>query len=147
MSRTTWRVGLFRVWATFTLLGLVAAGCGGGNSSSPAPPPPTPSVILTTLAPDTAVAGSADLIVTATGSGYTTSSVLKWNGTALTSNFVSATSLTATIPASDLATPGTFSVTVADSSSGDAGSAVVKFTINDQTAPTIVSLAPSALTA
>ena len=148
MSRTNCGVGLFRVWATFTLLGLIAAGCGGGgNNSSPAPPAPAPSVILTTLAPKTAVAGSADLIVTATGSGYTTSSVLKWNGTALMTNYVSATSLTATIPASDLATPGTISVTVADSSSGDAGSAVVTFTISDQTAPTIVSLAPSMLIA
>jgi outer membrane protein assembly factor BamB len=102
---------------------------------------------LTALAPDTAVAGSADLILTANGSGYTTSSVLKWNGTALTTNYVSATSLTATIPASDLATPATVSVTVADTSSGNAGSAVVQFTIRDQTAPTIVSLAPSTLTA
>src|ERR1700692_4053681 len=116
MSRTNCRVGLFRVWTTFALLGLIAAGCGGGNSSSPAPPPPTLSVILTTLAPDTAVAGSADLIVTATGSGYTTSSVLKWNGVALTTNYVSATSLTATVPAADLTAPGSFAVTVADPS-------------------------------
>jgi outer membrane protein assembly factor BamB len=146
MTGMNWSAGVFRVWATFTLLGLVAAGCGGGNSSSPTPPPSL-SVILTTLAPNTAVAGSADLIVTASGSGYTTSSVLKWNGAALTTNFVSATSLTATIPASDLATPGSISVTVADSSGGDAGSAVVQFTISDQTAPTIVSLAPSTLSA
>jgi outer membrane protein assembly factor BamB len=147
MSGMIRSAGLFRVWAAFTLVGLVATGCGGGNSSPPPPPPPPPSVILTTLAPNAAVAGSADLIVTATGSGYTTSSVLKWNGAALATNFVSTTSLTATIPASDLTTPGSFSVTAADPSSGDAGSAVVQFTVSDQTAPTIVSLAPSALTA
>jgi len=147
MTGTYCGVGLLRVCATVTLLGLVAAGCGGGNSSSPPPPTPPPSVILTALAPNTAVAGSADLIVTATGSGYTTASVLKWNGTALTTNYVSTTSLTATIPASDLATPGSSSVTAADPSSGDAGSAVVQFTVTDQTAPTIVSLAPSSLTA
>jgi outer membrane protein assembly factor BamB len=146
MTGMCWSVGSFRAWVSFTLCGLVAAGCGGGNSSSPTPPPP-PSVVLTTLAPDTAVAGSADLIVTANGAGYTTSSVLKWNGVALTTNYVSATSLTATIPASDLATPGSISVTVADLSGGDAGSAVVQFTISDQTAPTIVSLAPSTLAA
>src|ERR1700719_3850601 len=68
----------------------------------PARPPPPACVTLTTLAPDTAVAGSVDLIVTATGSGYTTSSVVKWNGVALTTNYVSATSLTATVPAADL---------------------------------------------
>jgi outer membrane protein assembly factor BamB len=148
MSRKNWSVGLFHIWTSFILLGLIAVGCGGGKSSSPTPPPPPPpSVILTTLAPDTAVAGSADLIVTATGSGYTTSSVVKWNGTALATNYVSATSLTATIPVSDLATPGTFSVTAADPSNGDAGSAVLQFTVSDQTAPTIASLAPSTLTA
>ena len=147
MSGMNRSVGLLRVWAAFSLGGLVAAGCGGGNSSSAPPPPPPPSVVLTTLAPDTAVAGSADLIVTASGSGYTTSSVLKWNGAALTTNYVSATSLTATIPASDLATPGSVSVTVTDPTSGDAGSAVVQFTITDQTSPTIASLAPSTLTA
>ncbi|MDP9014603.1 MAG: PQQ-binding-like beta-propeller repeat protein [Pseudomonadota bacterium] len=140
MTGMNWHVGVFRVWATCILLGLVAAGCGGGNSSPP--PPPT----LTTLAPDAAVAGGADLVVTATGSGYTRSSIVKWNGSALTTNYVSPTSLTATIPASDLAAPGTSSVTVTDPSNGDAGSAVVQFKISDQTAPTIVSLAPSTLT-
>jgi outer membrane protein assembly factor BamB len=93
------------------------------------------------------VAGNEDLIVTATGSGYTTASVLKWNGTALTTNYVSTTSLTGTIPAADLTSPGTFSVTVTDASSADAGSAVVQFTVTSQTAPTIVSLAPSTVTA
>jgi hypothetical protein len=89
--------GLLRGWTTCALLSLVVVSCGGGNSGSPSTPPPPPSVTLTTLAPDTAVAGSGDLIVTATGSGYTTSSTVKWNGVALTTNYVSATSLTATV--------------------------------------------------
>jgi outer membrane protein assembly factor BamB len=139
--------GLLRGWTTCALLALVVVGCGGGNSGSPSTPVPPPSVTLTTLAPDTAVAGSGDLIVTATGSGYTTSSVVKWNGVALTTNYVSATSLTATVSAADLTAPGSFAVTVADPSQGDAGSAAVQFTITDQTAPTIASLAPSTLVA
>lgn len=142
-----WSVGLFRLSAAFTLLGVAVTGCGGSSSPSAPPPSPPPSVVLTTLAPNTAVAGNADLIVTATGSGYTTASVLKWNGTALTTNYVSTTSLTGTIPAADLTSPGTFSVTVTDASSADAGSAVVQFTVTSQTAPTIVSLAPSTVTA
>jgi outer membrane protein assembly factor BamB len=130
------------------LSGVVAAACGGDSGSSPTPAPtPAPSETLTTLAPDTAVAGSSDLIITATGTGYTTSSVLNWNGTALTTHYVSTSSLTATIPASDLTSPGTSSVTVTDSSNGDVGSAVVKFTVTDQAAPSIASLAPSTLTA
>jgi outer membrane protein assembly factor BamB len=148
MSGMNGSVCLARVWTTFTLFGFVLAGCGGGNSSSSPPPPSTPPTLtLTTIAPNTAVAGSADLIVTANGSGYTTTAVLKWNGTTLATNYVSATSLTATIPAADLTTPGSFSVTVADPSNSDAGSAVVAFTITDQPAPTITSLAPSTLMA
>jgi outer membrane protein assembly factor BamB len=139
--------GLHRGWTTCALLALVVVGCGGGNSGSPSTPPPPPSITLTTLAPDTAVAGSGDLIVTATGSGYTTSSIMKWNGVALTTNYVSATSLTATVTAADLTAPESFAVTVADPSQGDAGSAAVQFTITDQTAPTIASLAPSTLVA
>jgi len=127
-------------------LGFLTAACGGGGGSS-STPVPAPTVVLTSLVPATAVAGSADLIVTATGSGYTTTSVLNWNGVALTSHYVSATSLTASVPASDLVSPGTASVTVTDPASGDAGSSVVKFTITDQAAPTIVSLAPSSATA
>lgn len=142
-----WSAGLFRLSAAFTLLGVAVTGCGGSSSPSAPPPTPPPSVVLTTLAPNTAVAGNEDLIVTATGSGYTTASVLKWNGTALTTNYVSTTSLTGTIPAADLTSPGTFSVTVTDASSADAGSAVVQFTVTSQTAPTIVSLAPSTVTA
>src|SRR5580692_1987635 len=106
-----WSAGLFRLSAALTLLGLAVTGCGGSSSPSAPPPSPPPSVVLTTLAPNTAVAGNADLIVTATGSGYTTASVLKWNGTALTTNYVSTTSLTGTIPSADLTSPGTFSVT------------------------------------
>jgi hypothetical protein len=139
--------GLLRGWTSCGVLALVVVGCGGGNSGTPSTPPPPPAVTLTTLAPDTAVAGSVDLIVTATGSGYTTSSVVKWNGVALTTNYVSATSLTATVPAADLTAPGSFAVTVADPSQSDAGSAALQFTIADQTAPTIASLAPSMLMA
>src|SRR5258708_2302489 len=139
--------GLLRGWTTCALLATVVLGCGGGNSSTPATPPPPPTWTLATRAPDTAVAGSGDLTVTATGSGYTTSSVVKWNGVALTTNYVSATSLTASVPAADLAAPGSFAVTVADPSQGDAGSAALQFKIADQTAPTIASLAPSTLIA
>jgi outer membrane protein assembly factor BamB len=137
-----------RAFVSSMLFVLVAAGCGGGSgggggSSGGSTPPP--AVTLTTLSPASVSAGSATFVITATGSGFTTSSTLQWNGTALTTSYVSATSLTATVSASDLTTAGTVSVTVSDPSNG--GSAVVPFTIGTQTSPTIGALAPSALMA
>src|ERR1700722_619408 len=116
-------------------------GDGGGGSTNTAPPP----VTLTSLTPAAVNAGAAATVITATGSGFTASSVIEWNGTALTTSYVSATSLTATLPVADLAAPGAVSVTVSNASSGGASSAVVTFTIGEQTAPTVASLAPAAM--
>jgi outer membrane protein assembly factor BamB len=137
----------FRPWIACLLSALVVTGCGGGDGSTPSSSTPPPSIALTSLTPNTAVAGSGELVITATGSGYTTASVAKWNGVTLTTNFVSATSLTITVPASDLAAPGSSAVTIVDPTEGDAGSATVQFTISDETSPTIASLAPATLAA
>jgi hypothetical protein len=48
-----------------------------------------------------------------TGTGFLPSSTLTWNGAALVTTFVSATQLTAVVPATLLAQPGSASVTVA----------------------------------
>lgn len=129
------------------LMGLAAAcGGGGGGNNSTSTPAPTP-VALTSLTPAALNAGAPATVVTATGSGFTTSSVIEWNGTALPTSYVSATSLTATLPATDLADPESVAVTVSNAASGGASSAIVNFTISEQTAPTIASLAPSMVTA
>ena len=125
----------------------VAACGGGGGSNSTTPTPPPAAVTLTSLAPAAVNAGNAATVVTATGSGFTTSSVIEWNGTALTTSYVSGTSVTATVPAADLTEPGTVSVTVSNTSSGGASSGVVDFTISEQEAPTIATLAPATLMA
>ena len=134
-----------------TALAATACGGGGGGSdtgggSTSTTPPPAP-VTLTSLAPAAVNAGTAATVITATGSGFTASSVIEWNGTALTTSYVSATSLTVTLPATDLAVPGTVPVTVSNTSSGGASSGVVNFTISEQTAPTIATLAPAAMMA
>ena len=123
-----------------TILAFALSACGGGSGAPPAPPVP---VTLTSLSPSAAIAGSAAAVITATGSGFVTSSTVMWNGSALATSYVSANSLTATVPASELVTPGTASVTVSNASSGGASSAVVQFTISAQSAPSIASLSPS----
>lgn len=69
---------------------------------------------LTSLSPSTVVAQGPAFTLTATGMNFTQQSQLTWNGTAETTTFVNATTLTAQIPASDIATPGTATVAVND---------------------------------
>jgi outer membrane protein assembly factor BamB len=139
--------GLAKISCLVLVMSLLSlAACGGGDDSSTAstpPTPPPPAVTLTALSPASAVEGTGALKLTATGSGFGPSSALEWNGAALTTSYVSATSLTATILSADLATAGIASVTVSDASNGGASSSVVHFTIATQTAPSITALAPS----
>jgi outer membrane protein assembly factor BamB len=105
---------------------------------------PSP-VAVTSLTPAGVNAGAPTTVLTVTGSGFLTSSVVQWNGTPLTTSYVSATSLTATVPAADLTSPASVAVTVTNGS-GATSSAPVMFSIGEQTAPTITALAPATVT-
>ena len=91
--------------------------------------PPT----VTTLSPASATSGGAAFTLTVTGTGFVSGMAVAWNGTALTTKFVSATQLTASVTAPLIASAGSASVTV--TYSGSATSAV-QFTIN---APLVVT--------
>jgi outer membrane protein assembly factor BamB len=73
-------------------------------------------LVLSDLTPAYVIPGSAAYTMTATGSGFTTSSVLQWNGAALTTTLVSATEIQAQVPAADVASPGTALVNIKDPS-------------------------------
>jgi hypothetical protein len=126
---------------------LIAAlvGCGGGGNGGP-PPPGNPVPTLTSISPTSAPVGSAEFTLTATGSNFMSSSVVKWGGSNRTTTFVSATQLTATIPATDLATGGTVQVTVFNPSPGGGTSAGKTFSIENP-APTLTSISPTSATA
>jgi VCBS repeat-containing protein len=72
----------------------------------------TAAPTITSLSPASATEGGAPFTLTVNGTGFTASSVVQWNGAALATTWVSATQLTATVPAADLAEDGTASVTV-----------------------------------
>lgn len=67
---------------------------------------------ITTLAPNTTVAGGPAFVLTINGTGFTSGASVQWAGTALASTFVSATRLTATVPANLIRAAGLFLVTV-----------------------------------
>jgi hypothetical protein len=125
----------------------VGLGCGSGGDF-PAAETNNPLPVLTGISPSSATAGGAALTIAASGSSFVPSSTIEWNGSPLTTTFVSSTSLTAQIPASDLATAGTAMVTVQSPAPGGGTSSALSFSINAQPnpAPTISSLSPTSAT-
>lgn len=124
-----------RVKQTFLVLALsgtaVLVGCGdgkppsGGGNDNPAP-------TVSSIAPSSEAVGKGDFTLTVQGSGFVSSSVVVWNGSQRTTSFGSATQLTATITASDLAFAGSAQVSVSTPAPGGGNSSAVKFTITPQ---------------
>lgn len=115
-------------------------GCGGSGSAA-TPPPAAAVPAITAVAPSTVPAGSGAFTLAVTGSGFSPQSVVLWNGTSLTTTYVSATQLTAAVPAALAASAGAFTITVTNpggqSSSGTGGSVNVQNPV-----PVITSLSP-----
>ena len=98
-----------------------------------------PSPSISGIAPTSANAGGAAFTLTVNGANFVSGAAVQWNGTALTTTYVSAAQLTAAVPASLIASAGTVNVAVAQPT-GISG--VATFTINGVT-PTITALNPS----
>lgn len=123
---------------------------GGGTSSAQTftitAPNPTPT--LSTLNPSSAVEGSEGFTLTVTGTNFVNGAVVRWDGTAKQTTFVSATQLTAAIPASDLVGTGTAQVTVFNPAPGGGVSNALTFTITSMNpVPTLTNLSPTSATA
>lgn len=99
------------------------------------------SPTLSSLAPNTTSAGGPTFSLTVTGAGFLNGAVVQWNGTALSTGFISANQLGTTVPASLIASPGTASVTVTNP--GGAISNSLAFTITAGAAPALISLSPN----
>jgi len=130
-------------------------GCGGGSvagttptgPSTPTPPAPAAPAI-TTIAPSTIPAGSIEFTLQINGSGFVSGSVASWNGTNLPTIYVSATELTAAVPASLAASGGTFAIAVANPDGQSSGSSNANASIAvDNPAPVIVSLSETSAVA
>jgi hypothetical protein len=71
-----------------------------------------PAPAITSIAPNGVLVGSGAFTLTVNGNNFVSSSTVDWDGAALTTTFVSATQLTASVPAADIASAGTHSITV-----------------------------------
>ena len=72
-------------------------------------------ISIASFSPSTISLSASPISISITGTGFMTSSVVELNGTPIATTFQSATALTATIPAADLATASTLSLTIYDS--------------------------------
>src|SRR5437764_9794890 len=93
---------------TLTLAVTIALALGASMAVAQVP------VINNPLVPEQKAPGAATFTLTVNGEGFASNAVVKWNGTSLTTTFVKSSQLTASVPASDLVTAGTATVTVAN---------------------------------
>ena len=128
------RAGIaFNTTTTFPGDGAVYIVDGGLISSSPDPgftgsqdAPLLP--VFTTLAPESAAAGSQDLVLTILGSEFRSAATVSWDGQPLATTFHSSTELQAVVPASKLAQEGAATISVANDLTSSAVSSMT-FTV------------------
>lgn len=126
-----------------------APGGGLSNALTFTVSPPNPVPTITTITPNTAVEGSSGFTLTVNGTGYVSSSVVRWDGSARQTVFVSATQVTAQILATDLVGTGQASVSIFNPAPAGGTSNVVQFSITSGSnpAPTLTSISPNAANA
>lgn len=88
---------------------------------------------ITSISPSTVVSGGPAFTLTVTGTNFSATSVVYWNGTSRPTTFVNTTTLTAAIPGSDIYLPGSATITVVDPASGGVASNPVTLTITSNT--------------
>ena len=105
---------------------------------------PVPSI--TSLSPNQASSGGAAFTLTVNGNGFVPSSVVRWNGSARTTSYVSSTRLTASIGAADIASTGTAQITVVSPAPGGGTSGVATFVVGPPPTLTVsaTTVAPGA---
>jgi hypothetical protein len=114
---------------------------GGGASGAQTFTTNNPLPVLNSILPTSAVAGGAGFTLTVNGLNFVNGlSVVRWNGVDRTTTFVNGGQLTATIPASDIATAGTAQVTVFTSGSGSSSNQA--FAINNPV-PALSAIVPT----
>lgn len=101
-----------------------------------------PAPTLSRLSPSEALVGRS-FTLTVNGTGFTPASQIRWNGSARSTTYVSGTQLTAAIPAGDVASGGTATVTVSNPAPGGGTSNSLPLQINQVVLPVVGELIPS----
>lgn len=120
---------------------------GGGASAPQIFTLNNPAPVITSLSPNSALAGSVSFAVTINGSGFNAQTQVRWNGSQRGVSSFSATQLTIIVSGSDVATAGTVTVSVVNPAPGG-GSDASLFTVIAPTATATLTptLTPTATT-
>jgi len=118
----------------------ITVNAGGGTSNQVPLSVVSADPIVNSIAPNLAMAAGSGFTLTVNGTGFATGAVVQWNGTALTTAFISSQVLKATVPDSWIGTIAPVQVNVVVSG---ATSNAVPFTITNAN-PTIGSFNKSA---
>jgi len=110
-----------------------AAQKGGGSTTSNLP-------VVNSLSPNSTEAGMGSFVMTVSGSNFTTGSVVRWNGSNVSTGYISSTQLNATVASSLIASTGTANITVFTSGRKGGTSNTLTFTI---ATPTTTAPAPA----
>jgi hypothetical protein len=155
-GRNTTYVNSAKVTAMITASDIALAGTfpvtvmnpspGGGTSNAITFTVKNPKPTATSLSPNNTIAGGAGFTLAVIGTNFVTTSVVNWNGSSLSTTYVSKTKVTAMVPASDIANAGTANVLVKNPAPGGGASGTLTFTINNPV-PTTTSLSPNNATA
>lgn len=106
----------------------------------------TPTPVITSISPNSITPGSPDTTIAVLGTGFTSGSVVQWNGANLNTSVANGNgtiSLQATVPAADLTSVGTATVKVDTPSAIPSLSNALTVNITNP-APTLTSISPSA---
>ena len=109
-----------------------------------------PVPAITSLSPASVTAGAPVFTLTVNGTNFIGSSVINWNGSALTTTYINSTQLTATVSASLVTTAGTAAVTVVTPAPGGGTSNAATFTVSapgNNPVPTLTAISPASITA
>ncbi|MCR5886727.1 choice-of-anchor D domain-containing protein [Hymenobacter sp. J193] len=90
-----------------------------------------PVPTITSLEPNTKVAGSAAFSLVVNGTGFVSGAIVTFNGVEYTPTINSGTKLTVTIPATAIATVGSYAVTVTTGGPGGGKSLPATFTVTE----------------
>lgn len=149
-ARSTTFITGTQLSTTLTSADLVTAGSlaitvstpGGGTSASLTFAVNNPVPSASALSPASVIAGSSAFTLTVTGNNFVAGSMVQVNGSSRATTLVSATQLTASIPASDIAVAGHLSITVFNPTPGGGTSAALAVTVNNPV-PSIASVSPN----
>ena len=117
-------------------------GCAGGTPSTSGQNTTNTAPTVTSISPASVSAGAAATTLTVTGTGFISTTAIQLGGTLEPTTYVSATQVTAAIPASQLTSGVALSVIAINGTSSSSSGGPINLTVNNP-APTITAMLPA----